>query len=372
MGVLEEREVESLDVVEKELDDVRMESEDAGEGVVMVVKLKPEVVERSIVDDGASGVGEEPSVKNDSLESVGVKENGSETLVSVSASGLDVGLGLDGSIVMEESEGELEVGVLLNSVGRSVGEEISVKVSRNEDRSPIVNGSVSGGPTSEGSVSVIVGLTVWVTVGDELIPDDIKGVDAGKSVSVPVRNVGKVSSSLVEDGGIGGVKLKGGHLRNTAPTPPRSSSLIVSGERWAQESQRVAVRKGGSSPVQPRALSSRSASRLFGSWLALTLIRSRPPAPVPRTSDIHIFILITGLNLYVYDEELPRLFLPSPSSSTGGPSLRTFHTLRTADSATVHGSRVWAFSHIRVHSSRCRPSSNVPRTRAISLEVGAM
>lgn len=247
------RESELLDVVGEEVEGVRVESEDVveGGGVVIVkwkdVNVKSGVVESSNVGDG---VGEEPSVEKSSVESVGVKGRESETLMRV-------GLGLDAgvrSIVMEESK---SVNVLVvNPVGRSVREEMSVRVNRNEVRS-IVRVNVSGGPMCEGVASVIVPSAVSVTVDGGLISDDIRGgVDEGKSV--PVTSVGNVSSFLVEEGSMGGVKLKGGHLRKMASNPGLSSSLIAGDGSWApEEMHKVAVRtKGDHRLDSPEALAS--------------------------------------------------------------------------------------------------------------------
>ena len=180
-----------------------------------VVKLEPGVERESVVSDGPNSVEESSDIENKSLESVGVKDKGS-----------GVGLGLDGevrSIVMEGSRNE---DVLLNSVGRVMSEKVSV--SR-------VNGNLVGSLCVRGNdkcTFVIVGSAVGqVSVGGRVLSKDVRGgVDAGKSVGVPVGNV---VSPPVEGGESGGVKLKGGHLRKPVPNPA-SSSLMSGDGRWAR------------------------------------------------------------------------------------------------------------------------------------------
>lgn len=208
-----EREVDEgwsvLDVVEKGSEDTIMELRDDGEDEE-VVKVKPEVVkaesnvkERSVVNDESDEVG--GSVESGSSENVDVSISESETLV-----GIDTGNEVEGPIVMDGSENKLEV----NSVGKVTGVEISVKVSGSDVGSSELSGSVSNVPVLDGNISVIVGSPVCVNVGSRLESRDMSkdGVDVRKLVGVPGENVGEVPSSLVENGGIRPVKLKGGKV----------------------------------------------------------------------------------------------------------------------------------------------------------------
>ena len=162
-----------------------------------VVKLELGVERESVVSDEPNSVEESSDIENKSLESVGVKDKGS-----------GVGLGLDGevrSIVMEGSRNE---DVLLNSVG-------SLCVRGNDKCTFVIVGSAVG----------------QVSVGGRVLSKDVRGgVDAGKSVGVPVGNG---VSPPVEGGESGGVKLKGGHLRKPVPNPA-SSSLMSGDGRWAR------------------------------------------------------------------------------------------------------------------------------------------
>lgn len=197
-GILEVVEVvedsSSLDVIEKESEDTEMELEGVKEGeeVVeeksLVVKPESDVEERSCVNDELNEVGRE--VVNESPEDVDVKVSESEKLV-----GIDRENEVDGSIVMDESENELEVNTLLNSVDGVASVEVSVKVNGNDDDSPGVSVSVpSVVPVLDGNPSVIVGSPVCVSVGDRLTSEVVErgGVDDEKSVGVLDRNVGSV------------------------------------------------------------------------------------------------------------------------------------------------------------------------------------
>lgn len=141
------------------------------------------------MNDELNEVGRE--VVNESPENVGVRVSESETLV-----GIDRGNEVEGPIVMEESENELEVDALLNPVDRVVASvEVSVKVSGSDVESPEVSGSVpSVVPVLDGNPSVIVGSPVCVSVGDRLTSNVVErgGVDAEMSVGVRERNVGSV------------------------------------------------------------------------------------------------------------------------------------------------------------------------------------
>lgn len=206
-----------LDTVEEESDDTRLGVEGVREGEEVVkvesevIKLEPDV-EKSVVND-------EPNVveENGSSEDVDMRVNESETSVRVCK-----GNEVDGSIVMDGSENELEVNTVLNdSVGRVNGVEVSVKVGVSDVGSPEVSGSVSSVPVLDGNASVIVGSSVSVSVGDKLISKDVDrdGIDVGKSVGVSDRNVGSISPFLVENGGIMPVKVMGGRVRKAVSNP---------------------------------------------------------------------------------------------------------------------------------------------------------
>lgn len=170
-----------------------------------VVMVESNVEEKSVMNDEPDKVKE-----NESSEDVGVRVIESEMSV-----GVDKGNEVEGSIVMDGSENELEVNTVLNeSVGRVIGVEASVKVGVNNVESPEVSDSVSNVPVLDGNasvidgnVSVIVGSPVSVNVGDRLISKDVKEgcVNVGKSVGVSGRKVGRIPPSLVENGGIGPV-----------------------------------------------------------------------------------------------------------------------------------------------------------------------
>ena len=213
-----------LDIVEKELDDNRVEVESVREGEddvrvgLEVVRLELNIEEKSVVSDELSGVEE-----SEPLEDVGMRVNESERPV-----GIDEGNEVEGSIVMEGSGNELEVNRLLNKPdGRVTGVKVSVRMGVGDVGALEVGGGVSNVPVLDGNAAVIVGSPVSVRVGDRLIAEGVKGsgVDIGKPVSVSDRNVGSVSSSLLENGGIMPVKLKGGKVRK-AVSNPISSSLI--------------------------------------------------------------------------------------------------------------------------------------------------
>lgn len=208
------------------------EEEEVGEKDVEeseVVKVESDVEVRSVV---SGGVGENVEDESSLDVGVGVSESG----MSVESDGEN---GVEGSIVMEES-----VGMLLNSVGRVSGGEVSVGVSGSEVGSPNVgvtvsHGSVSvgntsvivessvgvsvGGSVSVGNTSVIVGLSVGVSVGGPT--SKVSEGDGGKSVDISNVGVGDTSSPLVVNGGIGPVKPKGGKVRK-AVSNPMSSSLM--------------------------------------------------------------------------------------------------------------------------------------------------
>jgi hypothetical protein len=190
-----------LDIVEKESDDSRVEVEGVGvdeEDVKVgsgVVKVESNVEEKSVVNNEVE--------ENESSEDVDMKVSEPET-----SEGVDNGNEVEGSIVMDESENEFEVNTLLNeSVGRVTSVEASVKVDVSDVGSSEMGGSVSGVPVLDGNTSVIVGSSVSVSVGDRLITKDAEedGVGIGKSVGSLDRKVGSVSSSLLENGGIGPV-----------------------------------------------------------------------------------------------------------------------------------------------------------------------
>lgn len=251
-----------LDFVEKELEDNRVEVESVREGEedvrvgLEVVKLELSIEEKPVVSDGElSGVDE-----SEPPEDVGMRVNESERPV-----GIDEGNEVaEGSIVMEGSENELEMNKLLNRVhGRIGGVEASVRVGVGDVGAPEEGGSVTNVPVLEGNAAVIVGSLVSVRVGDRVISESVEGsgVDAGKPVGVSDRNVGSVSSSLLENGGIMPVKLNGGRVRK-AVTNPVSSSLIegvdkprgrgVGDRRWALRLVRSSSTKRRSSSVQPQ------------------------------------------------------------------------------------------------------------------------
>ena len=250
-----------LDVVEKELDDNRVEVESVREGEedvrvgLEVVKLELSIEEKPVVRDGELSGVEESELPED----VGMRVNESERPV-----GIDEGNEVEGSIVMEGSESELEMNRLLNKLhGRINGVEASVRVGVGDVGAPEEGGSVTNVPVLEGNAAVIVGSLVSVRVGDRVISESVEGsgVDAGKPVGVSDRNVGSVSSSWLENGGIMPVKLKGGSVRK-AVTNPVSSSLIegvdkprgrgVDDGRWALRLVRSSSTKRRSSSVQPQ------------------------------------------------------------------------------------------------------------------------
>ena len=168
-------------------------------------------------------------------ESGGVRENvgggvapvnvGVMMSVSVSVEGSGREDGAEGSIVIEPRE--LEARTLPGSVGRVNGVEASVAVSGREERSTGVRVIVSDVPVPDGSASVAVESVVSVIVDDKLLSRDVdkEDVDEEKSVGVCDRNVGKVSSSRVENGESTPVKVRGSSVRR-AVSGSISSSLM--------------------------------------------------------------------------------------------------------------------------------------------------
>jgi len=248
-----------LDVVEKELDDSRVEVESVREREeevrvgLEVVNLELSVEERPVVSDELSGVEE-----SELPEDVGMRVNESERPV-----GIDEGNEVEGSIVTEGSENVLEMNKLLSKLhGRTGGVEVSVRVGVGDVGTPEKGGSVSNVPVLDGNTAVIVGSLVSVGVGGRVTSESVEGsgVDTGKPVGVPDRNVGSVSSSWLENGGIMPVKLKGGRVRKTVSNSV-SSSLIegvdkprrlgVGDGRWALRLVRSSSTKRRSSSVQP-------------------------------------------------------------------------------------------------------------------------
>jgi len=168
-----EREVVELDIVEKELDDNRVELEGVGEEVEVksevimleIVKLRSNVEEKSVVED------DEP--ESGSAENVGVRV-------------VDEGNEVGGSIVMEKSENELETEMLLKS-----DEGISVTVGVSVVRSPELDVRVGVSDVTvldDSDVSVVVGspVNVSVDVGCELESKEgsKNGVDVGEPMGV--------------------------------------------------------------------------------------------------------------------------------------------------------------------------------------------
>lgn len=222
--VCEREVVEEVDVVEEEPDDdtrVELENVEEREDVKEepeVVKLVPDVEERPVVNDEFIEVGE--NIKHKLPEDVGLEVDEPGTLIEI-----DEEKEVEGSIVMVESKSE--VGTLLSPVGKVVGEGISVRVNGSEIGSPKSNVSVFSVLVIGRKASVLVGSPVWVGVGVWMASKEASegGVDIGMPVGVPDKAVGDTGLSLVENGGIGSVKLKRGKVRK-AVSNPISSSLM--------------------------------------------------------------------------------------------------------------------------------------------------